>query len=93
MLNQPGEENLIAASALYFAAAVQGGGGPFVVEPLGSYRRFPAAPSVFQGHTSSITSLDFSPFSDSIIASGSEDSLIKVLSAAAHYRVIPSDDA
>lgn len=55
----------------YLALPWQGGGGPFLVHSLSAFGRLDAIPNLFQGHSSAVQDLDFSPFEDEIIASAS----------------------
>lgn len=73
-----GEGNFIKANNLYWAIAVQGGGGPFIVHPLNKPTRFPASPSVVNVHKGKVLDLDFHPFHSDLIASCSEDCTIKM---------------
>ena len=67
------------ASAKYFAVAVSGGGGPFVVCDLKKPGRYDASNTFkCQGHSSSVLDFEWSPFDDDMIASASDDSTIKV---------------
>jgi coronin-1B/1C/6 len=73
-----GEGNYIKSNSTYWAMAVQGGGGPVIVHPIKNPIRFPAAPSVLNVHKAKVLDMDFSPFHENLIATGSEDSSIKV---------------
>jgi coronin-1B/1C/6 len=76
-----GEQQYIKASSKYFAVALAGGGGPLCVGRLDRPGRFEAGTSqVVEGHTGSILDIDFNPFDDSMFATASEDSTIKVWS-------------
>jgi len=72
------DSNLIAANEKYFAVPWQGGGGPFFVNQLDKPGKVDATPSLFQGHSGAVLDLDFSPFDSEVIASASEDSIIRV---------------
>jgi coronin-1B/1C/6 len=50
-----------------------GGGGAFAVIPLSERGRLPEQPPLFRGHTAVVLDTDWSPFNDSLIASGSDD--------------------
>eukprot|EP00475_Leptophrys_vorax_P014082 TRINITY_DN2046_c0_g1_i1.p1 TRINITY_DN2046_c0_g1~~TRINITY_DN2046_c0_g1_i1.p1 ORF type:complete len:471 (-),score=132.31 TRINITY_DN2046_c0_g1_i1:90-1409(-) len=73
-----GEGNYIKANSTYWAMAVQGGGGPVIVHPIKKPIRFPASPAVLNVHKAKVLDMDFSPFHENLIATGSEDSSIKV---------------
>jgi coronin-1B/1C/6 len=75
-----GEQSYIKASAKFFAVAVSGGGGPFVVVPIDKPGRFDANQFKVQGHSSAVLDFDWNPFDDNMIASCSDDSTIKVWS-------------
>jgi len=74
-----GEQCYIKASAKYFALAVSGGGGPFVICDLTKPGRYDASNTFkCQGHSSSVLDFEWSPFDDDMIASASDDSTIKL---------------
>jgi coronin-1B/1C/6 len=74
----PGEQNFIKANPLYFALGLQGGGGPLAVVKLDKPQRMPTTVPCFCGHSAAVLDFDFNPMEDSIIASASEDTTIKV---------------
>lgn len=73
-----GEGNYIAANAKYFAVSKQGGGGPVLVHALEKRERFANNHPVLNVHTSKVLDMDWNPFMDSLLATASEDCLIKV---------------
>ena len=74
-----GDQQYIKASAKYFVVALQGGGGPMCIGRLDRPGRFEDSTSaVAQGHTGSVLDFDFNPFDDSMFASASEDTTIKI---------------
>jgi len=73
-----GEGNYIKANSTYWAMAVQGGGGPVIVHPIKRPLRFPASPAVLNVHKAKVLDMDFSPFHENLIATGSEDATIKI---------------
>lgn len=73
-----GEHNFIKANPNYFAVGLQGGGGPLAVVKLDKPQRMGTAVPCFCGHSAAVLDFDFNPMDDSIIASGSEDTTIKV---------------
>ena len=76
-----GDSQYIKASAKYFAVALAGGGGPMMVGRLDRPGRFESGTSqLVQGHTGSVLDFDFNPFDDSMFASASEDTTIKLWS-------------
>jgi hypothetical protein len=72
-----GDGGNIAASSKFFAFPCAGGGGPVVVAPLDIQGRLPAIPLV-NVHTSAVLDLNFSPFNDHLLATGSDDGTVKV---------------
>lgn len=76
-----GEQQYIKASTKYWAVAMFGGGGPLVVGRHDRPGRFEdGASPIFKGHSGTILDMDFSPFDDSMLATASEDSTIKLWS-------------
>lgn len=76
-----GDQQYIKASAKYYAVALFGGGGPMHVGRLDRPGRFESGTSQqVEGHTGSVLDMDFNPFDDSMFASASEDTTIKVWS-------------
>jgi len=73
-----GEQNYIKANPLYFAVGLQGGGGPWTIEPINRPRRFETEVFTFNGHSSAVLDFEFNPFNDHIISTSSEDCTIKV---------------
>eukprot|EP00802_Teleaulax_amphioxeia_P011476 Tamp_11508.p1 GENE.Tamp_11508~~Tamp_11508.p1 ORF type:complete len:534 (+),score=136.96 Tamp_11508:23-1624(+) len=83
-INAP-DSNIVACNAKYFALAWKGGGGPFVVQPYtctGKLERVVdkeiQAVANFNGHSMPVQDLDFSPFHETVIATASEDSTVRV---------------
>ncbi len=86
-----GEQQYIKASAKYYAVALQGGGGPLCVGRLDRPGRFePGTSPIVQGHTGAVLDVDFNPFDDSMFASASEDTTIKIWSIPEEWE--PTDD-
>lgn len=76
-----GDQQYIKASSKYYVVALFGGGGPMHVGRLDRPGRFEyGTSSAVEGHTGSVLDMDFNPFDDSMFASASEDSLIKLWS-------------
>ena len=59
---------------------LQGGGGPFGVFPLSKTGKIDNDAPSYTGHTGAVLDFEFSPFNDFILATGSEDSTVKVWS-------------
>jgi len=69
----------IKANTQFMAVAWQvGGGGAFAVIPHAAVGRRSAEQPLFAGHTRPVLDFDFHPFNDHLIASGSEDSTVKI---------------
>lgn len=68
------DSNIIKVNPTYLAVNWEsGGGGAFAVIPLSEKGRAPEQIPLFRGHTAPVLDTDWSPFNDSIIASGSDD--------------------
>ena len=50
----------------YFAIPWQGGGGPFLVNPLKKTGKIEPTPFLFQGHAGAVLDVDFSPFDSEV---------------------------
>lgn len=75
-----GDHNYIKANSRYFAVAVRGGGGPLLVHPFEKPGKMPAELPLISGHKGTIFDFDFNPFVDTMIATGSDDTTVKVWS-------------
>jgi len=74
-----GEQQYIKASAKYYIVPLFGGGGPLHVGRLDRAGRFKSGTSqVVSGHSGAVLDIDFNPFDDSMFASASEDTTIKI---------------
>lgn len=73
-----GEQNYIKANPLFFAAGLQGGGGPFAIIPLNRPGRFEPEQPIVCGHAAPVLDFEFNPFNDYVLASCSEDQTVKV---------------
>lgn len=86
-----GEQQYIKASTKYWAVAMFGGGGPFVVGRHDRPGRFEDGTSpIVKGHHGSILDMEWSPFDDSLLATGSEDCNIKLWSIPEEWE--PTND-
>uniref|UniRef100_A0A6U0GPC1 Coronin n=1 Tax=Helicotheca tamesis TaxID=374047 RepID=A0A6U0GPC1_9STRA len=86
-----GDQAYIAASAKYFALSLSGGGGPIGVGRLDRPGRFESGKCpIVQGHKGAVLDLGFSPFDDSMLASASEDTTIKLWSIPENWE--PTDE-
>ena len=61
-----------------FASGTGVGGGVISVLPWGAPGKYDKETAVLSGHAGGITDLDFSPFDDDVLASGSDDATVKV---------------
>lgn len=73
-----GDQSYIKSNGLFFAVAVQGGGGPFQVIDMSKPGKVPGDTPVVVGHSAAVLDFDFNPFHDHMIASASEDQTVKV---------------
>ncbi|KAL8636205.1 MAG: hypothetical protein Q9228_006374 [Teloschistes exilis] len=68
------DTNLVKANPQYLAVNWEAsGGGAFAVIPLHERGRLPEQLPLFRGHKAVVLDTDWSPFDDSLIASGSDD--------------------
>ena len=68
------DTNLVKANPRYLSVNWEAsGGGAFAVIPLEERGKLPEQLPLFRGHTAAVLDTDWSPFDDSIVASGSED--------------------
>lgn len=76
-----GDQQYIKASAKYFCVGMAGGGGPVVVHRLDRPGRFEVASCAYvTGHSGAVLDMDWNPFDDSMMATASEDTNIKLWS-------------
>lgn len=76
-----GEQQYIKASTKYWSVAMFGGGGPLVVGRHDRPGRFVDGESpILKGHSGTVLDTEWSPFDDSMLATASEDSTIKLWS-------------
>jgi len=57
---------------------VSGGGGPFAICDVNKPCRIDSTAPKVQGHSSAVLDFDWNPFDDSMIASASDDSTVKL---------------
>ncbi|RPA78934.1 DUF1900-domain-containing protein [Ascobolus immersus RN42] len=68
------DSNIIKVNPKYLSANWEAsGGGAFAVIPLDQRGKLPEQIPLFRGHTATVLDTDWSPFNDSLIASGSDD--------------------
>jgi len=73
-----GDGDFIHANATWIGFMIQGGGGPLLVHPRKNIARLDHSPPVINVHQSKLTDFGFSPFNDSLVATGGEDALVKL---------------
>jgi coronin-1B/1C/6 len=75
------DTNLISANPSFFAVILEAaGGGAFAVLPWSQTGKFDPKNPIVTGHKSAVLDLDWNPFNDNLIASGSEDCTAKIWS-------------
>ncbi|EEC48862.1 coronin like protein [Phaeodactylum tricornutum CCAP 1055/1] len=86
-----GDQQYIKASAKYFAVGMAGGGGPVIVNRLDRPGRFDISTSQYvSGHSGAVLDIDWNPFDDSMMATASEDTNIKLWNIPDDWE--PTDD-
>lgn len=70
--------NNITASAKFMAFPFEHNGSSLAVLPIDDYGRKPKTMPLLHAHTDTVTDLEFSPFHDSLLATASQDSLVKI---------------
>ncbi|XP_012141372.1 coronin isoform X2 [Megachile rotundata] len=70
--------NNIAASAAFMAFNVDHNGSSLAVLPLEDYGRKSKTMPLLHAHADTVTDMDFSPFHDGLLATGSQDCLVKL---------------
>lgn len=73
-----GEQQYIKANTKFMAVAWSGGGGPVAILEHDKPRRIETSQPMIAGHKGGIYDFDFNPFHEHIIATGSDDSTVKV---------------
>jgi len=74
-----GDQQYVKASTKYFCVGMAGGGGSMVVGRLDRPGRFESGTSpIVTGHTGAVMDMDWNPFDDTMMATGSEDTNIKI---------------
>ncbi|KAL6716944.1 Coronin-like protein crn1 [Lecanora helva] len=69
-----------------------GGGGAFAVIPINEKGRLPDQLPLFRGHTAVVLDTDWSPFNDSLIASGSDDGKAFIYKVPDDFTLRTEDD-
>jgi len=87
------DSNIIKANPQYLSVNWEsGGGGAFAVIPLSHRGRLPEQIPLFRGHTAPVLDTDWSPFNDSLIASGSDDGKVFIWTVPEGFSVHSDDD-
>lgn len=69
-----------------------GGGGAFAVIPLHERGRLPELIPLFRGHTAAVLDTDWSPFNDSLIASGSDDGKVFIWQVPENFTLYSDEE-
>lgn len=84
-----GDQSYVKASSKYFAVALFGGGGLVYVGRHDRPGRFvPGHTPTLHGHQGSILDFEWNPFDDSMLATASEDTTIKIWSVPEEWEPI-----
>ncbi|RPB02162.1 DUF1900-domain-containing protein [Choiromyces venosus 120613-1] len=87
------DSNIIKANPQYLSVNWEsGGGGAFAVIPLFHRGRLPEQIPLFRGHTAPVLDTDWSPFNDSLIASGSDDGKVFIWTVPENFSMLSDDD-
>lgn len=87
------DSNIIKANPQYLSVNWEsGGGGAFAVIPLSHRGRLPEQIPLFRGHTAPVLDTDWSPFNDSLIASGSDDGKIFIWTVPENFSLLTDDE-
>ncbi|CAH2006359.1 unnamed protein product [Acanthoscelides obtectus] len=70
--------NNIAASAMFMAFNWEHAGSSLAVLPINDFGRKSKLMPLLHGHTDTVTDMEFSPFHDGLLATGSQDCLVKI---------------
>jgi len=74
-----GDQQFIKASANYCCVSLAGGGGPVGVFDLNTPQKFEVARCpMLSGHSGTVIDFEWNPFNDSMLATGSEDTDIRI---------------
>ena len=83
------ETNIIKCSSLFWAIPWAGAGGSVFVRKWDAVGRVEPMPHMLQGHKGEVLDIDFNPFAPNVIATGSDDTTIKVWSVPAEGIAAP----
>lgn len=89
-----GDQQYVKASSKYFAVALFGGGGVVYIGRHDRPGRFiPGSTPTLSGHHGSILDFEWNPFDDSMLATASEDTTIKIWSIPEEWEPINAKGA
>lgn len=75
------DTNLVSANPSFFAVILEAaGGGAFAAVPWKQTGKWDPKNPIITGHKSAVLDLDWNPFNDNLVASGSEDCTVKIWS-------------
>jgi len=83
------ETNIIKCSSLFWAIPWAGAGGSVFVRKWDAVGRVEPMPNMLQGHKGEVLDIDFNPFVPNVIATGSDDTSIKVWSVPTEGMTAP----
>ncbi|KAI5787486.1 hypothetical protein FPQ18DRAFT_345929 [Pyronema domesticum] len=87
------DSNIIKANPEYLSVNWEaGGGGAFAVIPLNETGKLPERMPLFRGHTAAVLDTDWSPFDDSVIASGSEDGKVFIWQVPENFTLMTGEE-
>lgn len=70
----------VRGNTKFFSVAARGGGGPVLVIPYTNYGKVPRGYPLIHGHAAAVLDTAWNPFNDNILATGSDDTYIKIWS-------------
>lgn len=73
-----GDHNYVRGNTKFFSVAVRGGGGPVQVIPYTLTGKLPRGYPTINGHTAAVYDTAWNPFNEHQLATGSDDSTVKV---------------
>jgi coronin-1B/1C/6 len=73
-----GDHNYVRGNSKFFSIAVRGGGGPVQVVPYSLVGKLPRGYPTINGHSSSVYDTAWNPFNDNVLATGSDDTTVKL---------------
>ncbi|KAF2836740.1 actin-binding protein-like protein [Patellaria atrata CBS 101060] len=87
------DSNIIKANPEYISVNWEAsGGGAFAVIPINERGRLPEQIPLFRGHTAAVLDTDWSPFDDSLIASGSDDGKVFIWKVPENFTLYTEEE-